>query len=877
MDFIKRMFPGKNKKNKNLWRRDSMGETTRSRRSPNKILQDEKIVELQNDFEKFSSNMNRNGHNQGHKITNIRSKSSQSNVRTDKNKPINYKSKPHYENRGRVNKGYFQEVESTPSNSYNSKLDQNKTNGYGSRTGASNLDYRNHNLVKNNSRIQEGSNQYIFKESTVMRSSNAHRFKSATPLRGRSNYYDNSSGVNNYMNLNSRPNWQRKDQHRNDINKNNQRNVSPLRKNPFKMTANLKNNRHPNNSNANSYISIPNEAMNNQKFVTNEHKMAFSNNTSNLDLYTSNIRTSKLNQDRNPHEKRNVNPLSMRVDTEVSQHINQTPDFQSVSNKYNERIENNDSVDQKQVKQSYSGQHRNSKPIPYIHEKNDSYHYRSGRSHSRKSKESKGSSKFGSQGRVKATTFINIPKVNTQYSKFKGKKKTNKNRRPPKRKHKSNIPRRKKTKNLEDSSLNSRTHRNVQDRRIEPQNRNNNFDNGQDPNDWDIRKSQEQMPVTMGKKKSNFNGYNTGEINQRNNELLEYQRTVENIIKNKDKFFQKNFKINNDHQLGLNDDIFSSSYKKGRNPMQPQERVTNQGQGFMRGNSTRNKSNRSRSRLEDMDLLRTPSTRTPLLEEAEKKIDPFSYNFDLTRQTSIRSKKSRDNNSRSSHMNSRGINVNNKFENYMQQEETKRDPIIDKQIRQLSQLQIDRAMKTSLARKSQKDLKEEILLRNRHLVEMAAQLKMISEGPSSLEYLQNQIIIKREKTSQYIKELESYKTRRAKLNNDNKTTRKVADQMKKLIGSMNLNERQERVNLIALIKDVDINCIRTSEENKKLESDIINRGKDSEFNKDLISEEVSKVKFDLDEAIDDNFEKGNKMLIYHLKMIYKKLSNRNLQ
>ena len=418
-------------------------------------------------------------------------------------------------------------------------------------------------------------------------------------------------------------------------------------------------------------------------------------------------------------------------------------------------------------------------------------------SRSRKSK----SSRNDSTGRIKGDTFINIPKVKTDY----GIMKNNAQYKPPKN--------------------------TFYNRKGDPYAQNTQgFSNK-------IKDSNEMLT-----------GFNSAEKNKKQEELFEYQQTLNNIDSNK--LFKNNYQIENRNRFGLTEDIFGQS--------------DNFIDTLRNKNQSRNAS-RSRSRLANRDLIGRSVEKGHRVKESGQpsKLDPFSYkyNFSPAPAKRVEAKQSPAPQGRMYEVpKSRYDDTAITF-----------DPIIERKVRALPKEKVEKALFNSNNIKSIDELKDKIMKKNEILMRLKAQHMKLMQDPKNPENLRSQLEMREKQNKKILEKIKKIKEQTEQKKEEYKELIEIDNQMKTLLSMMTESEKKERDRLIAELKRTDELYMKTKRENEQLKSQMEDSSKGMVFKQHLIDEEVNRVKSMIEDQLEDDYEKGNQMLINQIQKMYNKL------
>ena len=435
----------------------------------------------------------------------------------------------------------------------------------------------------------------------------------------------------------------------------------------------------------------------------------------------------------------------------------------------------------------------NSSQNQYVVESNVQNNYQS---HSRKSYKS-GVSRNDSTGRIKGNTFIPIPKVVTNYGIMN----------PAKKKHGGNK-------------------------------RNKSYYDNNDKYNYTPK---------MEESGGYVNGYNTAEKNKKEDELLEYQRTVTNIDSNK--LFKNNYQLNKQNQLALDENIF--------------DRKSN----FMeevRNRSRSQNASRSRSRLEKRDLIGKSTEKGPNLKARAQKLDPFSYEYNFS--PNVSEKKIEKKNTLAPQQ-----KVGQMPKSRYDDSSITFDPIIERKVRALPKDKVEKALFNSNNIKSVEDLKDKIMKKNEILMKLKAQHMKLMQDPKNPENLRSQLEMREKQNKKILEKIKKIKDQTEQKKEEYKELIEIDNQMKSLLSMMTESEKKERDRLIAELKRTDELYMKTKRENEMLKAEMEDPSKGMVFKQNLIDEEVNRVKSMIDDQLEDDYEKGNQMLIDQIQKMYHKL------
>ena len=513
-----------------------------------------------------------------------------------------------------------------------------------------------------------------------------------------------------------------------------------------------------------------------EKFVSNPTEMKYKENTlgsgnptlgltisernHNTEIYTSNIKTSQLLDGIGGHQKRSGfgnQGLGM------SNFPEQDVKYQSIkpgSNFFNNT--------------QNSGFGRDSKP----------------RGRSRQSK----SSRNDSSGRVAGNTFIQIPKVKTNYKIMKEKKKSSK-------------------------FQNTEGQRGRQ--RVDPY-----FQNK-------IQTSNEML-----------SGYNSAEKGIKLKDLNEYERTIQNI--DSKKLFKNDYQIDNKNKLNLEDNIFEKS-NNFMNSVKSRERSRN--------------ASRSRSRLANMELLGRSTDKGRMRGRPQAKADPFSYRYNVSSRKEPG--KQEKNVGNLNQMMTRAKKYGDTAISF--------DPIIEKKVRALPKEKVKKALFNNNNIKSTEELKNKILKKNEILMKLKAQHLKLLQDPKNPDNLRSQLEMREKQNKKILEKIKKIKEQTEEKKEEYKELIEIDNQMKSLLGMMSESEKRERDRLIAELKRTDALYLKTKRENEELKAQMEDSSKGMVFKQHLIDEEVNRVKSMIEDQMEDDFEKGNQMLINQIQKMYNKL------
>jgi hypothetical protein len=313
--------------------------------------------------------------------------------------------------------------------------------------------------------------------------------------------------------------------------------------------------------------------------------------------------------------------------------------------------------------------------------------------------------------------------------------------------------------------------------------------------------------------------------------------------------FKNNYEIDNKNKLQLEDNIFG----KGEDYMENVRRSRSK---------TRNAS-RSRSRLAKMDLL-GKSQEKSYKNANNTKLDPFSYKFNV----SPKPKKKEEEKSAQ-----RGWGVNKIANNVNKYSDTAItfDPIIEKKVRALPKDKVEKALFNSNNINSIDELKDRIMRKNEMLVRLKAQHMKLLQDPKNPDNLRSQLEMREKQNKKILEKIRNIRKQTEDKKEEYKELIEIDNQMKSLLSMMTESEKKERDRLIAELKRTDELYLKTKQENEQLKSQMEDSSKGMVFKQHLIDEEVNRVKNMIEEQLEDDFEKGNQMLIEQIKKMYNKL------
>ena len=525
------------------------------------------------------------------------------------------------------------------------------------------------------------------------------------------------------------------------------------------------------NKSTEKFISNPttNQSRGNQR-VNPLIGLTISERNNNTEIYTSKIKTSTLFEE-GLKGHQNVNSISK--DVKGSLYGERDVAYQSI-------------IPGSNTQQS----HKNS----FVHDSSTR-----GRYNSRSSRER-------SSGRIKGNTFINIPKVQTNYGIMKQNKK---------RTYQRN------NKNFYDSNQYHQS---------------NNMSGYADPYfNAKIKESNEML-----------SGYNSAEKRSKKIELNEYEMAKNQIDSNK--LFKNNYQIDKKNKLQLEDNIFA----KEQNYMES-----------VRSRSRNRNPSRSRSRLAKMDLIGRSQEKT-YQKPNNTKLDPFSYKFNVSPKPL---KKEEPKTGQS------GWGVNKMANNVAKYSDTAItfDPIIEKKVRALPKEKVEKALFNSNNINSIDELKDKIMRKNEMLVRLKEQHMKLLQDPKNPDNLRSQLEMREKQNKKILEKIRNIRKQTEQKKEEYKELIEIDNQMKSLLGMMTESEKKERDRLIAELKRTDELYLKTKQENEQLKNQMEDSSKGMVFKQHLIDEEVNRVKSMIEEQLEDDFEKGNQMLIDQIKKMYNKL------
>ena len=418
------------------------------------------------------------------------------------------------------------------------------------------------------------------------------------------------------------------------------------------------------------------------------------------------------------------------------------------------------------------------------------------------------SSRNDSSGRMQGNAFINIPKVQTNYGIMK-------------KSPKNNIPTYKK--------------------------RNEQYYNGGDNNQRGRKQPDPYFKNKMQNSNEMLSGYNSAEKGIKMQDLNEYEKAVNKI--DSKKLFKNNFQIDNRNKLKLEDNIFNPS-NNYMNSVKSREKSRN--------------ASRSRSRLQNMELLgRSVDKGNQKFNRSKPKLDPFSYKFNISSQRDT-GKIEQKNNSN---------NVNQMMEKANKYGDTAItfDPIIERKVRALPKDKVKKALFNTTNIKSTDELKEKILKKNEILMKLKAQHLKLLQDPKNPDNLRSQLEMREKQNNKILEKIRKIKEQTEEKKEEYKELIEIDNQMKSLLGMMSESEKRERDRLIAELKRTDALYLKTKQENEELKAQMEDSSKGMVFKQHLIDEEVNRVKTMIEDQLEDDFEKGNQMLINQIQKMYNKL------
>ena len=514
-----------------------------------------------------------------------------------------------------------------------------------------------------------------------------------------------------------------------------------------------------------NFVSNPTDMKYGEKSITTGNQtlgLTISERNQNTEIYTSNIKTSQLLEGIKMQKRSGFGNQELQVSNFPEQDMK----YQSINPGSN-----------------------------YFNNTQNSAYARDSKARGR-SRQSK-SSRNDSSGRVTGNTFINIPKVQTNYKIMNKKKKKSQN------------------------------YKNTERQR-----------GRQQPDPYFQNKIQNSNEM--------LSGYNSAEKGIKLKNLNEYERAVQQIDSNK--LFKNDYQIDNKNKLNLEDNIFEKS-NNFMNSVKSRERSRN--------------ASRSRSRLANMELLGRSTDKNKFNRgRPQAKADPFSYRYNV----SSRKEPGKQNEGNMGNLNQ----MMTRAKKYGDTAITF-DPIIEKKVRALPKEKVKKALFNNNNIKSTEELKNKILKKNEILMKLKAQHLKLLQDPKNPDNLKSQLEMREKQNKKILEKIKKIKEQTEEKKEEYKELIEIDNQMKSLLGMMSESEKRERDRLIAELKRTDALYLKTKRENEELKAQMEDSSKGMVFKQHLIDEEVNRVKSMIEDQLEDDFEKGNKMLINQIQKMYNKL------
>jgi hypothetical protein len=379
-------------------------------------------------------------------------------------------------------------------------------------------------------------------------------------------------------------------------------------------------------------------------------------------------------------------------------------------------------------------------------------------------------------------------------------------------------------------------------------NKNNFYDSGKFSNSKNISGyADPYINAKVQESNEMLSGYNSAEKRSKKIELNEYEMAKNQIDSNK--LFKNNYQIDNKNKLQLEDNIFGNS----KNYVEEVQRSRSR---------TRNAS-RSRSKLARMELI-PKSQEKNLKSNTASKLDPFSYKYNVSPKPQKKEQPK---------TGQRGWGVNKLTSGVNKYSDTAItfDPIIEKKVRALPKDKVEKALFNSNNIKSIDELKDKIMRKNEMLVRLKAQHMKLLQDPKNPDNLRSQLEMREKQNKKILEKIKNIRAQTEQKKEEYKELIEIDNQMKSLLSMMTESEKKERDRLIAELKRTDELYLKTKQENEQLKNQMEDSSKGMVFKQHLIDEEVNRVKNMIEEQLEDDFEKGNQMLIDQIKKMYNKL------